>query len=201
MSAGRRRAQQHAKGGDAQGRRVTSLQAGLASTGSDALAKLAPGIEAGVKELQAQQDAAGKSYEKLTPAVESTFAKSDALKAAIAAGASPENIAAACAGARRVDRREHQGRAEADRGLLPAIPSITLWAMKDINAAALWSMTLETRVKNIDINAKNKDVNVKAKRSVNVEAETKDLNVKARRPTSRSRARRRSASPPKRTTS
>ncbi len=64
-------------------------------------------------------------------------------------------------------------------GLLPAIPSITLWAMKDINAAALWSMTLETRVRNIDINAKNKDVNVKAKRSVNLEAETKDLNVKA----------------------
>src|SRR6185295_16802906 len=127
---------------------LTSLQAGLASTGSDALAKLAPGIEAGVKELQAQQDAAGKSYEKLTPAVEATFAKSDALKAAIAAGASPENIAAAALVLAESIAENIKDAQKLIEGLLPAIPSITLWAMKDINAAALWSMTLETRVKN-----------------------------------------------------
>ena len=40
-------------------------------------------------------------------------------------------------------------------------------------------MTRETRVRNIDITAKNKDINIKAKRSVNVEAEDKDLNIKA----------------------
>ena len=64
-------------------------------------------------------------------------------------------------------------------GMLPQIPSITLWAMKDIQATALWSMQLSTRVKNIDIEAKNKDINVKAKQNLNLTASDKNLNVKA----------------------
>jgi uncharacterized protein (DUF2345 family) len=64
-------------------------------------------------------------------------------------------------------------------GLLPQIPSIVLWAMKDIQATALWSMQLTTRVKNIDIEAKNKDINVKAKKNLNLEACDKTLNLKA----------------------
>jgi type VI secretion system secreted protein VgrG len=179
MSAGAGAAQQHAKGGDVGGAAMSSLQAGLATTGSQALTALAPGIEAGAKTLRAQSDEASAKFEKLSPAVEATIAKTDALKAAIAAGASPENIAAAALVAAEAIAENIKDAQKLIEGLLPAIPSITLWAMKDINAAALWSMTLETRVKNIDIHAKNKDVNVKAKRSVNVEAETKDLNVKA----------------------
>jgi type VI secretion system secreted protein VgrG len=179
MSAAAGAAQQHAKGGDAKGAAMSSLGAGLSATGSQALAALAPGIEAGAAALQKQSDAATANMEKLTPAVEATIAKTDALKAAIAAGASPENIAAAALVAAEAIAENIKDAQKLIEGLLPQIPSITLWAMKDINAAALWSMTLETRVKNIDIKAKNKDVNVKAKRSVNLEGETKDLNIKA----------------------
>ena len=182
MSARRRaRAQTHAKGGDAEAaqRSASWLGAGLSRPGSQALAALAPGIEAGVKELKGQQAAAeAAGREALAGRRGDDREGRRALQPRSRRAPRPEMIAAAAIAVAE-GIAENIERAEADRGPAAAIPSIALWAMKDVNALALWSMTLETRVKNIDIHAKNKDVNVKAKRSLNLEGETKDLNVKA----------------------
>jgi len=179
LSAGGAAGQAHAKGGDAGGAALSSLGSGLSATGSQALAALAPGIEAGRKALGAQSDAAVAAGEKLSPGVDSTIKAGEMLDAAIAAGASPETIAACALALADGIADNIKDAQKLIEGLLPQIPSITLWAMKDVNALALWSMTLETRVRNIDIHAKNKDVNIKAKRTVSVEAEDKDLNIKA----------------------
>jgi type VI secretion system secreted protein VgrG len=170
--------QSAAQGGDG-GAAGGALASGLASTGSQALVALAPAIESGKSALNAQSEAAAASGEQLPDGVNEAIEAGEAFDAAIASGASPDNIAAAAltfAGSIADNFKDVQKIVE---GLLPQIPSIALWAMKDVNALALWSMTLEARVKNIDIQAKNKDVNVKAKQNINLETEKKDISTKA----------------------
>jgi type VI secretion system secreted protein VgrG len=101
------------------------------------------------------------------------------LNKALESGASPEAVAAAFMGMADAVSKTMDAAKKVIEGLFPQIPNIELWAMKDINAHALWSMTLSTKVRSISIEAQNKDVNVKGKQNVCVEAEKKDINVKA----------------------
>lgn len=64
-------------------------------------------------------------------------------------------------------------------GLLPKIPSIVMWAMKDIQGVALWNVSFESRFRDIGLEAKTRDVNIKGKKNVTVEAVAKELNLKA----------------------
>ena len=155
------------------------LASGAEATGMQALAALSPGIEAGAKEIQQRSENAAKGMQNLEGPVNNAIAKADAFKQALDKGASPEAIATAFMAMAAAASEAWADAKKIIEGLLPQIPSIVLWAMKDINATALWSMSLQTRVKDIDIEAKNKNINIKAKRDLNVEAATKDLNLKA----------------------
>jgi type VI secretion system secreted protein VgrG len=175
---------------DAAGGGQASLEAGFAAVGEkaaagaqqaglQALAALAPGIEAGAAEINRLSSQASEGMQKLEGPVNKAITKMDALKTAIEKDASPEVIAEAFMAMAEAAMAAWDDAKKIIEGLLPQIPSIVLWAMKDIQATALWSMQLTTRVKNIDIEAKNKDVNVKAKRNLNLEACDKILNLKA----------------------
>src|SRR4029453_17173961 len=153
--------------------------AGAQQAGLQALAALAPGIEAGAAEINPLFTEATQGVQTLEGPVKKAITKMDALKTAIEKDASPEVIAEAFMSMAEAAMAAWDDAKKIIEGLLPQIPSIVLWAMKDIQATALWSMQLTTRVKNIDIEAKNKDINVKAKRNVNIEASTKVLNLKA----------------------
>lgn len=155
------------------------LAAGAEATGYQALAALSPGIEAGAAELTRLSAQASQRMDKLSEPVSRAMESADKLGKAIESGASPEAIAGAfMTMADAVATAFNDAKALVE-GLLPQIPSIVMWAMKDINAHALWSMELSTRVKNISIEAKNKDVNVKAKKNLNLEAVDQNLNLKA----------------------
>jgi type VI secretion system secreted protein VgrG len=153
--------------------------AGAQQAGMQALAALGPGIEAGVAEIDRLSSEASKGMQNLEGPVNNAITKMDALKTTLEKEASPEVIAAAFMSMAEAAMAAWGDAKKIIEGLLPQIPSIVLWAMKDIQATALWSMQLTTRVKNIDIEAKNKDINVKAKRNLNLEASDKTLNIKA----------------------
>src|SRR5262245_20683529 len=175
---------------DAAGGGQASLEAGFAAVGEkaaagaqqagmQALAALAPGIEAGAAEINRLSSEASKGVDNLQKPVAKAIAKMDALKTCLDKDASPEVIAEAFMQMAEAAMAAWDDAKKIIEGLLPQIPSIVLWAMKDIQATALWSMQLTTRVKNIDIEAKNKDINIKAKRNLNLEAKDKVLNLKA----------------------
>ena len=63
--------------------------------------------------------------------------------------------------------------------LLPQIPSIEMWAMKDIKGTALWNIEMKAALRDISIEAKKRNVEVKADKAMKLEAANKDLNVKA----------------------
>jgi type VI secretion system secreted protein VgrG len=153
--------------------------AGAQQAGMQALAALAPGIEAGAAEINRLSTEASQGMSKLEGPVNKAITKMDALKTALEKDASPEVIAEAFMSMAEAAMAAWDDAKKIIEGLLPQIPSIVLWAMKDIQATALWSMQLTTRVKNIDIEAKNKDVNIKAKKNLNLEAKDKVLNLKA----------------------
>jgi type VI secretion system secreted protein VgrG len=153
--------------------------AGAQQAGMQALAALAPGIEAGTAEINRLSSEAAKGVQNLDGPVNNAITKMDSLKTALDKGASPEVIADAFMAMADAAMAAWDDAKKVIEGLLPQIPSIVLWAMKDIQATALWSMQLTTRVKNIDIEAKNKDINVKAKKNVCLEASDKDISLKA----------------------
>jgi type VI secretion system secreted protein VgrG len=62
---------------------------------------------------------------------------------------------------------------------LPQIPSIEMWAMKDIKGTALWNIEMKAALRDISIEAKKRNVEVKADKEMKLEAANKDLNVKA----------------------
>jgi type VI secretion system secreted protein VgrG len=63
--------------------------------------------------------------------------------------------------------------------LLPQIPSIEMWAMKDIKGTALWNIEMKAALRDISIEAKKRNVEVKADKEMKLEAANKDLNIKA----------------------
>jgi hypothetical protein len=63
--------------------------------------------------------------------------------------------------------------------LLPQIPSIEMWAMKDIKGTALWNIEMKSALRDISIEAKKRNIEVKADKEMKLETANKDLNVKA----------------------
>ena len=143
------------------------------------MAALSPGIEAGAAELTSLSNQAVEGTENLEGPVADTIAAADDLGQKIAAGASPEAIAGAFMSMAAAAAQAFGDAQKIVEGLLPQIPSITLWAMKDINAMALWSMELKAANKDIKIEAKKANVEIKAKQEIKIEADKKDLAIKA----------------------
>jgi len=172
-------AQAGATGGAATGAAGSQLASGGETTGMQALAALSPGIEAGAAELTRLSNQAADRADQLNEPVNRAIEASDQLGRAIESGASPEAIAESAMALADASSKAFGDAQKLVEEMLPQIPSIVMWAMKDINARALWSMNFSTKVKDMSFNAENKDINVKAKQNLNLEAETKDLNVKA----------------------
>lgn len=163
--------------GDIAGR----AEAGAGQAYAAGAAAAAPLIMAVTADLAARQDAAVKGMTNLEAPVAKAVASMDALKTSIESGASPEATAEAFIAAASAAADAYKDAAKIVEEMLPQIPSITLWAMKDINQRALWSMSLSTKVKDIDIKAENKNINIKAKKTIGMEAEDTDVNIKAKK--------------------
>ncbi|MFN0057621.1 MAG: type VI secretion system tip protein TssI/VgrG [Planctomycetota bacterium] len=170
----------------AKGAATAGAGGGLDAAGAEAvktaesgLAALSPSIEAGAKELTKLSKEAGKNAEKAEASADKAANAVDQFASDLAANAGPEVIAASFLAMADSLSETLNDAKKVLEGMLPKIPSIELWAMKDINMHALWSMTMSTKVRDISIEAKNKNVNVKGKREVNIEASTQNLNLKA----------------------
>ncbi len=138
---------------------------------------LSPAILEGASALQSFTDSASDS---LSDQASDTSQKASALNDAIESGASPEATAAAFMDLAASALDTLQAPMKMIEGLIEKIPNIELWAMKDVNAHALWSMTLSTKTRDIDIQAQNKDINVSAKKNINIAAATKDISISAK---------------------
>ena len=144
------------------------------------LAALSPGIEAGVAEIGKLSNKATEGMQNLEKPVGKAIAAMDAVKTAVEGGASPEVVAAAVMAMADAAMAAYKDAAAIVEGMLPQIPSITFWAMKNISATALWAIDMTAEVRNIEITAKNKHINMSAKKSFSVEAKDNDINLKAK---------------------
>jgi len=138
---------------------------------------LSPAIAEGAAALTSFADSASDS---LSDQAGDTEAKASALNDAIESGASPEATAGAFMDLAASALDTLQAPMKMIEGLIEKIPNIELWAMKDVNAHALWSMTLSTKTRDIDIQAMNKDINVNAKKNITIGASTKDVTINAK---------------------
>jgi uncharacterized protein (DUF2345 family) len=130
----------------------------------------------GASALQAFTDSASDG---LSDQAVATQEKASALSDAIESGASPEVTAAAFMGLAASALDTLSAPMKMIEGLIAQIPNIELWAMKDVNAHALWSMTLSTKTRDITIQAQNKDIGISAKKNINIVAATEDIVVNA----------------------
>ncbi len=151
--------------------------AGAGAAAGAAVAALSPAIEAGVAELSSLSSDAAKAGEGVSDQAAAAGEKAAALSEAVASGASPEALGAAFMEFADAAMDAFDDAKKLIEGLFPQIPSIVLWAMKDINAHALWSMSLSTKVRDITIQAQSRDIHVNAKKNVNIGAETKDIQI------------------------
>jgi len=180
-SSAKKAAEALQKGG---GAAATATMQGGAGAGADSASNtaqsvqkaLTPAILAGASELQAFTD---KASDGLSDQAIATNEKASALSDAIESGASPEVVAAAFLALADAALDTLSAPKKMIEGLIEQIPNIELWAMKDVNAHALWSMTLSTKTRDISIQAENKDINVKAKKNIKIEAEDQDIDIKA----------------------
>ncbi|MDH3902179.1 MAG: type VI secretion system tip protein VgrG [Xanthomonadales bacterium] len=163
------------KGGG--GSPAAMMEGGGADSAQGAKDALSPAIMEGAAALTSFTDSASDS---LSDQAGDTEAKASALSDAIESGASPEATAGAFMDLAASALDTLQAPMKMVEGLIEKIPNIELWAMKDVNAHALWSMTLSTKTRDIDIQAMNKDINIGAKKNVTIEASTKDVTVKAK---------------------
>ncbi len=147
--------------------------------GQSGLAALSPAIEQGAAGLLAMQAGAENVGDKISEQAAATDQKAEALNAAIESGASSEVIGAAFMAFADAALDTYSDAKKMIEGLFPQIPNIELWAMKDVNAHALWSMSLSTKTRDININAQNRDINIAAKKNVKIEAKKENIEIKA----------------------
>jgi type VI secretion system secreted protein VgrG len=93
--------------------------------------------------------------------------------------AGPEAVASAFMGMAVAAYQAYADTRKLIDGLMPKIPSIVMWAMKDIQGQALWNVSFASKYRDVSLEAKARDVNIKAKRNTSVEAVKGDLNLKA----------------------
>jgi len=159
----------------------TAIAGGAADAGHAMFAALSPGIDAGVADLKARTEKASEQMAALDPKVNTAIEKGDALRQAIESGEGAEAIAEAAMAALSAAADAYKDAKAMVEGMLPQIPSIVMWAMKDIKADAMWSMSLATKIKDITLEAKNANIGLKAKQGISLQASTKDVNVKAKK--------------------
>jgi type VI secretion system secreted protein VgrG len=121
--------------------------------------------EKGAVKSRAQAEAAGVAAATFVQAVQSD--------------AGPEAVATAFVGMAVAAYQAYADTRKLIDGLMPKIPSIVMWAMKDIQGQALWNVSFESKYRDVSLEAKARDVNIRGKRNVSIEAATKDLNLKA----------------------
>jgi uncharacterized protein (DUF2345 family) len=119
----------------------------------------------GAVKSRAQAERAGLAAAKFVQAVQSD--------------ASPQAIASAFIGMATIAYQAYKDTRKLIDSLMPKIPSIEMWAMKDIKGQALWNVSLQAKHRDVSIEAKARDVNVKGKRNVSIEAAKGDMNLKA----------------------
>jgi len=151
--------------------------AGASAAAQGALAALSPAVEAGAAEITALQSNAVEAAEGVSDQAAAAGEKAAALSEAVASGASPEALGAAFMAFADAALDAFDDAKKMIEGLFPQIPSIELWAMKDVNAHALWSMSLSTKVRDISIQAQSRDISVAAKKNIKIAAETKDIQI------------------------
>jgi type VI secretion system secreted protein VgrG len=98
---------------------------------------------------------------------------------AVQSDASPQAIASAFVGMATIAYQAYKDTRKLIDSLMPKIPSIEMWAMKDIKGQALWNVSFQAKHRDVSIEAKARDVNVKGKRNVSIEAAKGDMNLKA----------------------
>ena len=163
------------EGSGAPGKAEAAAKAG----GAAAVAAFGPAVAAVTADLSARQAQAEKNMGKASEHGAAAGKAAAELQQAVSSGASNEAIAGAVMALAGACYDTYKDAQQLIEDMLPQIPSIVLWAMKDINGTALWSMTFQTKVKDISLVAQNKDINVQAKQNVNVEAKTKNVSIKA----------------------
>jgi hypothetical protein len=115
---------------------------------------------------RAKGEAAGVAAAKFVQAVEDD-------------NAGPEAVATAFMGMAVAAYQAYAETRKLIDGLIPKIPSIVMWAMKDIQGQALWNVSFESKYRDVSLEAKARDVNIKGKKNVSIEAATTDLQLKA----------------------
>jgi type VI secretion system secreted protein VgrG len=145
----------------------------LSSTAEKIKKALSPAIERGAADLT-------KSAEERGRKLGEAYNKFEAANDKLAKASTPEETATAImemVDAVPVDMfKDLWSLAES---LLPQIPSIEMWAMKDIKGTALWNIEMKAALRDISIEAKKRNVEVKADKEMKLETANKDLNVKA----------------------
>ncbi|MEQ8768309.1 MAG: type VI secretion system tip protein TssI/VgrG [Planctomycetota bacterium] len=101
------------------------------------------------------------------------------LGTAVAAGAASEVLADKLLGALGAADSAKAEIKELIEGILPVIPSIVMWAMKNYQVQALWQISMSAKYNSVSIESEKKDVSVKAKKEMNLEASDKDFNLTA----------------------
>jgi type VI secretion system secreted protein VgrG len=129
------------------------------------ITRVVAGGEKGAAKSRAQAEAAGEAAAKFVALAQ--------------AGASNELVASAFVGMAVAAYQAYADTRKLIDSLMPKIPSIVMWAMKDIKGEALWNVAFTSKFRDISLEAKARDINVKGKKNVSIEAATKDLNLKA----------------------
>jgi type VI secretion system secreted protein VgrG len=152
---------------------ASAAQPHVSSTAEQIKKALSPAIELGAAELTKSATERGQ---KLGEALNKFEAAQDKLGKA---GTPEEQAAAIMEMADAVPVDVFKDLYSLLESLLPQIPSIEMWAMKDIKGTALWNIEMKAALRDISIEAKKRNVEVKADKEMKLEAANKDLNVKA----------------------
>jgi type VI secretion system secreted protein VgrG len=147
--------------------------------GAQVGAAFGPAVGAASGELTRIITDGQKGYDKISPKGKAAGEAAGKFAEAVQNDAGAEAIATAFVG---MAVAAYEAYAEAKKvidGLMPKIPSIKMWAMKNIEGEALWNVSFESKFRDVSLEAKARDVGIKAKKKVSIEAATKDLSLKA----------------------
>jgi type VI secretion system secreted protein VgrG len=166
--------------GAAQGLPTDANKAAETQATSEATAALSDTVMQGASALSAFVDTQTSSREAsaLEGAAGEAGAASGAFADAVASGDGAAIAESAVALATAAGEAYNEAKAMAE-AIISSIPSIALWAMKDITGYALWNISLTSKLKDISVSASRGKVMVEAKKDVSVVSSTKDVSIEA----------------------
>ncbi|MGA2443409.1 MAG: type VI secretion system tip protein TssI/VgrG, partial [Tepidisphaeraceae bacterium] len=152
-----------AKGGD------TSKANALADHVSSQLSSaFGPAVGAAHSELSRITSTAEKGAAKVGPEAQHAADAAKTLSEKVSEHATPEAMGEALVGFAVAAYEAYADAKKVLEGLLPQIPSIVMWAMKDIQGQALWGVSFSAKFRDVSLDAKTRDVHVKAKKNLNL---------------------------------